>query len=74
MPKIGRRIQFVGNFQEMLYQLHFTNIISAIVAICKGKMLIVSPVCRSAEEKKNQYYMTTDGGAIVIHDSSDESV
>ena len=47
---------------------------NAIVAICKFKMLIVSPFCRSPEEKKNQYYITTDHGAIVIHDSSDESV
>ena len=37
-------------------------------------MLIVSPLCRSPEEKKNQYYITTDHGAIVIHDSRDESV
>lgn len=47
---------------------------NAIVAICRGKMLIILPLCRSPEEKKNQCYITTDGGAIVIQDSSDESV
>ena len=46
----------------------------AIEAIYKGKYIIVSPVCQDPSHKKSSFNVVTVNGALVIEDSSDDSI
>ena len=62
------------DLSPMPYHKHNYPNISAREAICKGKLLVVSPVARSNEEKKLHYSsIIIDGVIILDDDSSDRS-
>ena len=56
------------------YHKHYFPSESAIQAICKGKFLVVSPTFRTQLEKKHCFNVVTENGALVVDNSSDESM
>jgi hypothetical protein len=56
------------------YHKHNFSSKLAIAAIYKGKYLIVSPVCQYSSHKKSSFNVVTVNGALVIEDSSDDSI
>lgn len=66
--------KFSREVTPSLYHKHYFPSESAIQAICKSKFLVVSPTFRTQLEKKHCFNVVTENGALVVENSSNESM